>query len=205
MKNIHRLLTIFLFTGIITFGSTFDSLSQQSCSGCHPSMAEESFKLPDSPPADLLLGLTTPCFDYGGLLEEWYYVEELFVTTEHHLVELEEARYHVEPFYEQLLASREYLREVVKEPVISLVDFKQKTGKLRFDVGKIYRDVKTKRIEQRSRNVLGAIILGTIFILFLIVTGWRVISGSGVVHPTKTKLGYDELKQLEAKEKEAAE
>ena len=205
MKYVRKLFTIFLLTGIITFGSTFDSLSQQKCGDCHFSMRKKSFKLPDLPPADLLLGLTTPCFDYGGILEEWYYVEELFVTTEHNLVELKENRYHVEPFYEQLLASRDYLREVVKEPVISLADFKQKTGKLRFDVGKIYRDVKTKRIEQRSRNVLGFIILGTIFILFLIVTGWRVASGSGVIHPSKTKLGYDELKQMEAKEKEAVE
>lgn len=205
MKNVCKLFTILLFTGVITFGSTFNSLCQQRCGDCHTSMAEKSFKLPDSPPADLLLGLTTPCFDYGGVLEEWYYVEELFVTTEHHLVKLEEDRYHVEPFYEELVASRDYLREVVKEPVVSLADFKQKTGKLRFDVGKIYRDVKARRIEQRSRNVLGAIILGTIFMLFLIVTGWRVISGQGVVHPAKTKLGYDELKQQEAKEKEAVE
>jgi len=169
-------------------------------------MAEEPMRLPDSPPADLLLGLTNPCFQYGRVLEEWYYVEELFVTTEHHLVELKDARYYVKPLYEQLAAFRDLYRETIKEPVVSLADFKQKTGKLRLDVGKIYRDVKSKRIEQRNRTVFGVIVLGTIFILFLIVTGWRIASGSGVVHPPKTKLGYDELKpRVLGDDKEGAE
>ena len=163
-------------------------------------------RLPDSPPADLLLGLTNPCFQYGRVLEEWYYVEELFVTTEHHLVELKDARCYVKPLYEQIAAFRDLYRETIKEPVVSLADFKQKTGKLRLDVGKIYRESKIRRIEQRNRTVFGFIVLGTIFILFLIVTGWRIASGSGVVHPAKTKLGYDELKpRVLGDEKEGAE
>lgn len=205
MKKLYKLFTLFLLVSTAVLGLVSDCLSQSTCSGCHPSMAEKPVMLPDSPPADLLLGLTTPCFQYGRVLEEWYYVEELFVTTEHHLVELEDARYYVKPLYEQLAASRELYRETIKESVVSLADFKQKTGKLRFDVGKIYRDAKTKRIEQRNRTVFGVIVLGTIFILFLLITGWRVTSGSGVVHPVKTKLGYDELKRLEAKEKETSE
>jgi hypothetical protein len=166
-------------------------------------MVENPVKLPDSPPADILLALSSPCFDYGKVLEEWYSVEELLVTTERHLVALEEDRYHVENFFEELVASREYLNESVKQPLVSLTDFRLKTGKLRFDLGKIYREAKARRIEQRDRDVFGFMIIGTLFLVFLIVSGWRVASGPGIVNPTKTKIGYDELKALEAQGKEA--
>jgi len=205
MKNAYKLIALFACVNALILCFASAGMSQQTCSGCHPSMAEQPVRLPDSPPADVLLGLSDPCFQYGNVLGEWYYVEELFVTTERHLAELEEARYHVEPLYRQLVASRELYRETVKEPLVSLADFRLKTGKLRYDVGKIYREAKTKRIEQRNRTVFGVIILGTFFMLFLIVTGWRLASGTGVVNPTRTKLGYDALKQAEAKEKEAAE
>ena len=203
MKMDRMLVSILLLLGLMFWYFPEGVSASQSCSGCHPSM--KPYTLPDSPPADLLLALTTPCFQYGRLLQEWYYVEELFVTTEHHIEILEGERYHVEPLRSQLVASREFYNESIKEPVTSLAGFQQITGKLRFDVGKVYRDAKAKRIEYKSRSVFGFILIGTIFILFLIITGWRVAAGSGEVHPTKTKLGYDDLKEREAKEKEIAE
>ncbi|MFC1556875.1 hypothetical protein ACFL5L_02695, partial [candidate division KSB1 bacterium] len=175
------------------------------CSSCHASMAHEPLILAESPPADLILAQTTPCFQYGRVLEEWYYVEELFVTIEHHLTELEEDRYHVEPFIEELTGSRDFYREVKNKPVVSLANFVLDMGKLRFDVGKVYRPVKERRIDQKNRDMLGVFILGTIVLLFFVVTGWRIASGNGIVNPTLTKLGYEALKEKEAKEKEISE
>ncbi|MCP4724049.1 MAG: hypothetical protein GY863_03385 [bacterium] len=202
MRKGYKAFIILAVTAVLfTFGNP--AFCQENCSSCHASMVDNPIKLPDSPPADLLLALSTPCFDYGKVLEEWYSVEELFVTTERHLTALEHDRFHIENFFEELVASREYLNEAVKQPLVSLTDFRQKTGKLRFDIGKVYREAKIRRIEQRDRDVFGYVILGTLFLLFLIVSGWRVASGSGEVNPVKTKLGYDELKQLEAQGKEA--
>ncbi|MFC1734337.1 hypothetical protein ACFL6I_28875, partial [candidate division KSB1 bacterium] len=127
------------------------------------------------------------------------------ISKEHHLTELEEDRYHVEPFIEELTGSRDFYREVKNKPVVSLANFVLDMGKLRFDVGKVYRPVKERRIDQKNRDMLGVFILGTIVLLFFVVTGWRIASGNGIVNPTLTKLGYEALKEKEAKEKEISE
>ncbi len=202
MRKTYKTIMILVVTAaLLSCGSS--AFCQENCSSCHASMADTPMMLPDSPPADLLLALSTPCFDYGKVLEEWYSVEELLVTTEKHLIALEHDRFHLHHYFDELVSSREYLNESLKQPLVSLADFRMKTGKLRFDIGKVYREAKIRRIEQRDRDVFGFVVIGTLFILFLIVTGWRVTSGPGVVNPAKTKLGYDELKQLEAQGKEA--
>ncbi len=204
-RYIYHLFTVFVLIVFASLSAVPVFASEPTCSSCHASMANEPMKLHGSPPADLLLALNTPCYNYGRVMEEWYYVEELFVTIEKHLVELEEARFHVEPMYEELVASRDYYREIKQQPIVSLAEFVQKSGKLRFDLGKVYRVAKEKRIDQHNRTVFGVMVIFTLFILFLIISGWRVASGSGVIIPTKTKLGYDDLKEQEAKEKETTE
>lgn len=201
----HKIYDIILLVCVTIFAAHGASADEPRCSACHASMMDEPMMLPDSPPADILRGFTSPCFHYASVLEEWYSVEELFATIEHHLFILEEDRYHVEPLYEQMVDSRNFYREMLNAPVISLADFKIKTGKLRFDLGKIYRTVKEKRVEQRSRDLFGIIVLGTLFLMFIFVTGWRIAAGKGVVHPRETTLGYDTLQeQAEAKEKEVS-
>lgn len=191
-KNIFHLYAVLLLTAILMLGVN-TAFAGPQCSGCHPSMADNPMKLPKAAPADLLLALQTPCFNYARVLEEYYYIEELFVTIEHHLVDLEHDRYHMEPQFIELETSRDLYREVKKMPITSLEAFVQQTGKLRFDVGKVYRVAKEKRIDQHNRNVFGIMILGFFFVLFLIVSGWRVASGRGVVHKPRTTLGYDDL------------
>jgi len=212
-RYILRVFSLLVLAAVVLSGATTSFAAGPKCSGCHPSMAKEPMQLPETPPADLLLAMTTPCFNYAKVLEDYYYVEELFVTIEHHLADLEEDRYHVEPLYENLVSSRDYYREVKKQPVISLDEFILKTGKLRFELGKVYRLAKEKRIDQMNRNIFGVFVLATLFILYLIIAGWRTASGSGVVHPPKTKLGFDDLQEQgleavldqEAKEKETTE
>ncbi|MFC1477582.1 hypothetical protein ACFL6L_03840 [candidate division KSB1 bacterium] len=205
MRKAYMYTTIFLILFTLMTVSIPVSAQAPKCGGCHADMVKNPIALPEAPPADLLLALNTPCFNWGKVLEEWYYVEELFVTIEHHLIELHDARFHVEPWYEELEASRDYFRTVQQEPIVSLADFRTKTGKLRYDVGKVYRTVKEKRIEQQNRTVFGIILLIILFTLILVVTGWRIASGTGVVYKPKTKLGFDDLKEQEAKEKEEAE
>ncbi|MFC1554725.1 hypothetical protein ACFL7D_08840 [candidate division KSB1 bacterium] len=205
MKNLFRIFTLFILSGIISTCFFSYGICGQNCSGCHPAFSDEPFYLPDTPPGDLISGQSTPCFDLSKIYEEWYYVEELFVTIEQHLVNLEEDRYHVVEIFDELKGSRDLYRETIKEPVVSLDNFILKSGKLRFDVGKVYREVKTHKIEQRDRDIFGIVVLSTLFVLFIIITGWRVASGNGEVNPRRTTLGYDELMEQEAKEKEAAE
>jgi hypothetical protein len=202
MKKGSGIITIAVFCGALIAGLLPDSLAAQSCSSCHAAMAETPVTLPDNPPADVLAALSTPCAQYGRILEEWYYIEELFVTTEHHLLALHEDRYHVEPLAQQLVDSRALYRAAMQKPIRSLAEFQQITGKLRFDVGKVYREAKAHRQEQGGRFVFGIILIGTLGILFLMVTGWRVASGSGIVHPTETTLGYDALQQQAAEQPE---
>ncbi len=205
MRKISYIFAFFTAMLLVMSITSGECAAEPQCSGCHISMAANPIKLPDSPPANLISALQMPCKQYSRVLEEWYYVEELFVTTEHHLEVLEHDRFHLESLKEQLVSSRDLLRATIKQPVVSLADFQQKTGKLRFDVGRIYRDAKAKTIEQRDRDVFGIVLICTLLMLFIIVTGWRVSSGSGIVHPTKTKLGYDDYMEQLANEKEAAE
>ncbi len=189
----NRTSSVLALAVILLLISTSVFASDPQCSGCHASMADTPKMLPETPPADLIEALMTPCYNYGRVLEEYYSVDELFVTIEHHIEALEADRYHVHPLLEELEPSRNYFRVIKNEPLVSLTDFRMKSGKLRFDLGKTYRIVKEHRIDQRSRDVLGFFMLGTIFLLILVVTGWRVSSGSGLVHSRKTNLGYDDV------------
>ncbi len=163
----------------------FGQVYQQSCSSCHASMAEKPFQLKGTAPADLMNALSTPCYDYGKVLEEWYYVQELFVASEALVHYLEGKRLHATAQLKSLRTARDKYRILISKPVTSLASFKAETGALRYEVGKVYRELKASRIGMNAKNVYGVLVLATFVLLFLIVTGWDKSSGHGVVNPSR--------------------
>lgn len=181
-KHISKFCTLFIVV-LLTMGFFSPEAYSANCSDCHPAMLEEPFYLTFEPVVDVMSVFYSPCGDYNKVLEEWYYTESFFTTMESHFDYLHAKRVELEDFRHNLQKVRDLYRDFTVQPVTSLADFKRRAGGLRYEMGKTYSEVRHASLGISDRNVFGIIILFTLFLLIMFITGWKIAAGPAEVHP----------------------
>jgi hypothetical protein len=196
MKNIFGG-TILILSMVFLFA--FNSAYAGKCSDCHPSILKEPFRVKPLPVIDPMSIFYSPCNDYNKVMEEYYNTRSFFTTIEINYEYLEAKRVEVADFRRNMSQIRAAFREFEASPVISSADFKRRAGGLRYEMGKTYSEIRLFKIDLAGRNVFGVIVVGTLFIMLMLIIGWRIASGPAEVHPPHPEIVKGHKPEAEVK------